>query len=37
MKCDIQATEPSVKLSLTRVGITNLKKLIKIKENLKDM
>ena len=35
MKCDIQATEPSVKLSLTRVGITNLKKLIKIKRKSK--
>ncbi|ABR56725.1 GTP cyclohydrolase MptA [Methanococcus aeolicus] len=30
MFCDVQATEPDVKVSLTRVGITNLKKLIKI-------
>ncbi|HIP17624.1 MAG TPA: GTP cyclohydrolase I FolE2 [Methanothermococcus okinawensis] len=30
MFCDVQATEPDIKISLTRVGITNLKKLVKI-------
>ncbi|AEF96679.1 GTP cyclohydrolase MptA [Methanotorris igneus] len=35
MKCDIQATEPDIKVPLTRVGITNLKKLVKIKRKNK--
>jgi len=30
MFCDVQATEPEIKISLTRVGIINLKKLVKI-------
>ncbi|AEH06687.1 GTP cyclohydrolase MptA [Methanothermococcus okinawensis] len=30
MFCDVQATEPDIKVSLTRVGVTNLKKLVKI-------
>ncbi|HIP83888.1 MAG TPA: GTP cyclohydrolase I FolE2 [Methanothermococcus okinawensis] len=30
MFCDIQATEPEIKVSLTRVGVVNLKKLVKI-------
>jgi len=30
MFCDIQATEPEIKVSLTRVGVINLKKLVKI-------
>ncbi|HIQ38454.1 MAG TPA: GTP cyclohydrolase I FolE2 [Methanothermococcus okinawensis] len=30
MLCDIQATEPEIKISLTRVGVINLKKLVKI-------
>jgi GTP cyclohydrolase-4 len=35
MKCDIQATEPDIKVPLTRVGVTNLKKLVKIKRKNK--
>ena len=35
MYCDVQATEPDIKVSLTRVGITNLKKLVKITRNSK--
>ena len=30
MFCDVQATEPEIKVSLTRVGVINLKKLVKI-------
>lgn len=33
--CDVQATEPDIKVSLTRVGVTNLKKLVKIKRKAK--
>ncbi|WP_423792327.1 GTP cyclohydrolase MptA [Methanocaldococcus indicus] len=32
-KCDIQNIEPDIKVSLTRVGVTNLKKLVRIKRN----
>jgi len=35
---DVQATEPDIKVSLTRVGVTNLKKLVKIKrKNRRDI
>ncbi len=30
MKCDVQSSEPEIKVSLTRVGVTNLKKLVRI-------
>ncbi len=32
-KCDIQNIEPDIKISLTKVGISNLKKLVRIKRN----
>ncbi|MBB6068354.1 GTP cyclohydrolase MptA [Methanococcus maripaludis] len=36
MQCnDVQATEPDIKVSLTRVGVTNLKKLVKLKRKNK--
>ncbi|MBP2202114.1 GTP cyclohydrolase-4 [Methanococcus voltae] len=33
MLCDVQSKEPDIKVSLTRVGVTNLKKLVKIKRD----
>ncbi|WP_456419897.1 GTP cyclohydrolase MptA [Methanocaldococcus infernus] len=35
MRCDIQSMEPNIKIPLSRVGITNLKKLVRIKRKKK--
>ena len=35
MRCDTQNLEPSIKIPLTKVGITNLKKLVRIKRKNK--
>lgn len=34
-RCDVQNFEPDVKISLTRVGVTNLKKLVRLKRTNK--